>query len=620
VRTRLQPYLTGWSIRRALATAGLVVLFCTAVVAVDLLVRYLPAVQALQAGRDAATSAENSVRAALATGSPADFAAANAALVRSRDDFTSGSSVIDDGWLAGVASYLPWIGDEVQAVRAMRHAGAYGSQLGIDLLPVVQRVIPSPGSASTGTLARIWAAASSQAGQVADAQGDLGGLDTAINEMPAGTLVGPLDRLRTTLREKGTALSATAHLALNFLANAPAALGTTERRYLITVNNPAEERPGGGFIGAIGEVDIQDGQVLSEDFQDSYFANGHIPAEPAPRPLDTYLFHGAPWELADSNWFPDYPTSAASVSRLYTEASGHKVDGVISVDPVALSYVLKVIGPVQVPPYPQRVSADNTLLALNYITNKARPGDPGKAFLPPFAKLLFDRLLKPATGQLSALVAALGRGVAEKHIVLEFTDPALENVVTAVHAGGQQIEPSQDGLLVTDANLSGGKEDLFVARQFALTATVGADGTVNDKLVLTYHYPAPTTAADNNLIPNLRGDYNDYVQIFVPANAAFGDLKLTQGGTTTSVSTEDVVDGASSTDYAYFLLVPKGQTVSLELDYSGPFSASGNGYQLTWEKQLNALTWPITVDVHLPGQPVRQWSSDLDTDRVFSAP
>ena len=56
----------------------------------------------------------------------------------------------------------------------------------------------------------------------------------------------------------------------------------------------------------------------------------------------------------------------------------------IDVDPIALSYVLQVIGSVQVPPYPQVVSATNSLLELNYIINFARPGDPGKVYLAPF--------------------------------------------------------------------------------------------------------------------------------------------------------------------------------------------------------------------------------------------
>jgi Protein of unknown function (DUF4012) len=614
-------YQRGWSFRRLLATVGLVVLFLAVALVVDFFVRIRPALQALQDGRDAVVSAEASAKLAFAHGDSASFAVVDADLRRARDDFTARSSVIDGGWETAIAARLPWLGDQVTAAQAMRHAGASGCQLGIDLLPVIEQIEPATdATVRSGVLARLWQVASAQASAIVAAQGDLTGLDTAIGQIPSGALIGQLAQMRSTILQKAATLSATTHVALNFLAVAPSALGTTERRYLVLVNNPGEERPGGGFIGAIGEVDVQRGQILSENFVDSTLFNGKVPAEPAPRPLDTYLFHGVPWELSDTNWDADFPASAATVSRFYREATGHPIDGVISVDPIALSYLLQVIGPVQVPPYPQVITASNTLLEINYITNNARPGDPGKVFLPPFAKLLFDRLLKPANGQLNALVSALGRGVQEKHVVLNFTDAPLERVVEGISAGGQLLSSPQDGLLVADANLSGGKDDLFVDRHFALSATVGGDGTVHDKLVLTYHNPVQTVPANLHLIVNLANDYEDYVQVFVPSSASLDGIAVTSGGSTTSVSAEDITSEGSRAVFAYFLTVPKGQTVSLEFDYSGPFAAPGGGYQLGWEKELNALPWPIAVEVQAPGRPLRHWTSDLSVDRQFTAP
>jgi Protein of unknown function (DUF4012) len=614
-------YQRGWSFRRLLVTVGLVVLFVAVALVIDFFVRIRPALHALQDGRDAVVSAEAGAKLALAHGDSTTFARVDADLKRARDDFTTRSSVIDGGWETAIAGHLPWLGDQVTAAQAMRHAGASGSQLGIDLLPVIQQIEPATGATGgSGVLARLWQVASAQASAIVAAQGDLNGLDTAIGQIPSGALIGQLEQVRSTILQKAATLSATAHVALNFLAVAPSALGTTERRYLVLVNNPGEERPGGGFIGAVGEVDVQRGQILSENFVDSTLFNGKVPAEAAPRPLDTYLFHGVPWELSDTNWDANFPTSAATVSRFYREATGHPIDGVISVDPVALSYLLQVIGPVQVPPYPQIITASNTLLEINYITNNARPGDPGKVFLPPFAKLLFDRLLKPANGQLNALVSALGRGVQEKHVVLNFTDAPLERVVEGINAGGQLLTPPQDGLLVADANLSGGKDDLFVDRHFALSATVASDGTVHDKLVLTYHNPVQTNAANLHLIASLGNDYEDYVQVFVPSSANLDGITVTTGGSTTPVSAEDITSEGSRAVFAYFLTVPKGQTVSLEFDYSGPFAAPGGGYQLGWEKELNALTWPIAIDVHAAGRPLRRWTTDLSVDRQIGAP
>jgi hypothetical protein len=620
VKVRIH-YERGWSPKRVLTTVCLVVLFLSLALVIDFFVRIRPALQALQDGRDAVVSAEASAKLALNHADVASFAAVDADLRRARDDFTSRSSVIDNGWETAIAAHLPWLGDQMRAAQAMRQAGADGSQLGIDLLPVIEQIDSVTGATGGGgILTRLWEAASAHASAIGAAEGDLTSLDTAVAQIPSGGLVGQLEQVRSTILQKAATLSSTAHLALNFLAAAPAALGTTERRYLVLVNNPGEERPGGGFIGAVGEVDVGKGQVLSEKFVDSGIFNGKVPAESAPRPLDTYLFHGVPWELSDANWDADFPISAAAVSRFYVEATGHKIDGVISLDPVAVSYLLQVVGPVQVPPYRQVITASNTLLEINYITNYARPGDPGKVFLPPFAKLLLDRLLKPANGELNALVSALGRGVQEKHIVLMFTDASLERVVEGINGAGRLLSSAHDGLLVADANLSGGKDDLFVDRHFALSATVSADGMVHDKLVLTYHNPVQSNPANLRLIASLGNDYEDYIQVFVPSSASLDDIKLTADGSTSSVSAEDVTTEGSRAVFAYFLTVARGKTVSLEFDYSGPFAAPGGGYQLSWEKELNALRWPIAVDVQTARRQSLHWASDLSTDRLFSIP
>ena len=605
-----------------LQAVGLFVGFLAIVVLIDVLVRYLPAVNALSSGRDAALRAQADLRSALSSGSAASFTTVQNDLTEARTDFTTSSTVIDEGWLIAIASHLPWVGDQVNATVAMRHAGAYGTQLGIDLLPLVQSIeAPAAGGTpAAGTMERLFAASSAQQPGIASAQGDLDGLDSAIAAIPTGSLLPQLDHLRTTLRTQGTALSSSAHIALNLLSVAPQALGSSQKHYLVLVENPGEERPGGGYIGAIGEVDMQGGRVLSESFVDSSIFNGRIPPEPAPRPLDAYLFHGVPWEVSDANWDADFPTSAQTVARLYREATGHSVDGVISIDPVALSYVLEVVGTVSVPGYSQTVGPTDTLLTLNWITNHARPGDPGKAYLAPFAHALFQKLLAPSASKLGPLVTALSEGVTQKHIVFWFADSTVQQLVTSSNAGGVLASPDLDGLLVADANLSGGKEDLFVQRAYALHATVASDGTVHDSLTLHYTNPPQSSPANQNLEPSLGGEYDDYVQVFVPASASLDDIRLTQDGATSSVSAEDIRTEANRAVFAYFLSVPLGQSVTLEFDYTTGSGLQGGGYALSWEKQVNALPYPITVDIDAPGRSPLHFTSDMSVDRTFSTP
>src|SRR5664279_844162 len=51
---------------------------------------------------------------------------------------------------------------------------------------------------------------------------------------------------------------------------------------------------------------------------------------------------------ADVNLTPDFPTAAAMIAKMYTARTGTAVDGVVAIDPVALSYLLEGTGPVDV--------------------------------------------------------------------------------------------------------------------------------------------------------------------------------------------------------------------------------------------------------------------------------
>jgi hypothetical protein len=106
----------------------------------------------------------------------------------------------------------------------------------------------------------------------------------------------------------------------------------------------------------------------------------------------------------------------------------------------------------------------------------------------------------------------------------------------------------------------------------------------------------------------------------VASSANLDDIKASAGGWTRSVSAENIASEGSRVVFAYFLTVPKGQTVSLEYDYSGPFAALGGQCSLGSEKELNALTWPISVDVRTPRQPPHHRTADLSVDRRFNAP
>ncbi|MBV8194458.1 MAG: DUF4012 domain-containing protein, partial [Candidatus Dormibacteraeota bacterium] len=387
------------------------------------------------------------------------------------------------------------------------------------------------------------------------------------------------------------------------------------------LDNPGEERPGGGVIGAVGEVTLAQGAVTSKLFRSSDFANSLVTGISAPAPLDQTLFHGKPWELSDSNWSPDFPTAAAQAARFYQAATGESVDGVIGVDPVALGYVLAVTGPVSVPPYPQTVDAQNALLELNEIINKARPGDPGKVYLAPFGDAVTTRVLSAPLGEDPDIAAALLRAAQGKHLVLDFNDPTLMAAADGAGFTGRISDPLSDMLQVVDANVGANKADLFVTRSYSLDATVSDNGEVADTLTLTYHNPAQTDPALQSLVSQFGGAYHDYVRAYVPESASLQSMKVQAGsGPVTSVSPSSIDYELQREAIGFLLVVPPGQTVTLTLTYAGPFADASSQpvqYAMSWGKEIGAPAWPVQLTVHIDGRQ-QAFSTTLDGDRTWS--
>lgn len=596
--------------------------FVGAVVAVIVvaLVRYLPAYQAVQQGRTDVLGAESILRSAGLNPTSDQLATATAMLSEAKQDFGQRSSVIDEGWIVGALARLPWVDRQVAAVRALRHAGEDGTSLALDLIPVLQDLHSGSGGGS-GVIKELASLGNTEHTAITRALGDLASLDAAVAAIPGGSLFGPIERLRTDAHQAQQRLDSPVRAGLTILQTLPRILGSGTHRYLILLANPGEERGGGGFIGAVGVVVFQNAELVSSTFMNSTFSDALVTNIPAPAPIRQIT--GTNLVLADSDWSPDFPTSAGLATEFYTRATGQPVDGVINVDPIALSYVLQVVGSVQVPPYPQVVGATNTLLELNYIINLARPGDPGKAYLAPFGHSVVDAALKTPRGKWIGLATALERGAAEKHIVLFFDDSQLQRLVVNAGIGGVLPEkPSGDALLVADSNLSGTKGDLFVTRHYDLLATVDSHGHVQDRLTLTYHDPLETVPANAALLANTGGLYEDYIRVFLPPLANFDDLQVSENGAPArSVSPEDFGVEDNRQWVAYDLVLDVNATTTVTLLYDGPFAqVAANGtvtYQLAWERQINALTWPITVKVRLPGGHNYQFQSDLSIDREW---
>ncbi|MGH7686706.1 MAG: DUF4012 domain-containing protein [Candidatus Dormibacteria bacterium] len=585
-------------------------------------VRYASAALALRDGRDQVEAARQVMATDLTHLSADRLSAAEQHLQQAQQDFTSRSELLQRGWLAQLATHLPWISDQVTGTDALRGAGAAGTRVALDIVRMAQQVVAGGGDASASPLQRVVTLSVRNRTQIQSAQADLATLQHALGAVPHATLVGPLESARQTLLKDGNELTNGAGPALTILGALPAAIGPGSHRYLILLENPGEERPSGGYIGAVGVVEFADGRLTHIAFQDSATYQAPVPPLPIPDALDRYLFHGAPFSLEDANWSPDFPSAMADVEKFYTADTGQTVDGDISVDPIAIQYLLQLLGPVSVPPYPQLITSTNALTELNYISNRARPGDPGKAFLAPFGQLVTQDMLQAPVAQLPGLAGALQRAAQEKHVVAYFHQAGLEQLLTGAGLSGAVRPVTSDSVMVDDANLSGTKGDLFVKRQYALDVRVDADGSATDTLTLTYTNPKVTDPADQALLPGSGGQYRDYLRVLLPETVALQNVTASaNGGAPAAVAPDSVAYQFEQQMIGLWFAVPVGASEQITLTYRGPLadvSVNPQRYQLSWVKQVNALNWPVAIRVRMPSGKTERWSTPLTTDRSWS--
>jgi hypothetical protein len=269
------------------------------------------------------------------------------------------------------------------------------------------------------------------------------------------------------------------------------------------------------------------------------------------------------------------------------------------------------------------ITTDNALREINSIINKARPGDPGNGYLAPLGQTVLTKVLHAPVQTYPQLASALAISVQGRHIVMSFSDSRVQRVVAAYHADGALASAGpNDGILVADANLSGSKADLLVTRRFDLAVGITSDGTAHDRLTLKYHDAKPTNAGDATLVKGSGGAYRDYLRVYLPDNATVDGLLLTANGQTAPVSPENVAHENGRLVLAYYLVVPSGGDLSLEVDYHGRFAHSSGGklgYQLTWTKQVQALSWPAHVLVVWPDGRRSESAMTLDRDQTWSA-
>jgi hypothetical protein len=240
-----------------------------------------------------------------------------------------------------LAGLLPIVGDNIDAASAVAETSLATAEAGTTMVKVARDLdwtdIRIPASSASGRLdIEAFESALPDMGSVAAR------LREALTTLQAAGGDGLFGPVATGYRDTLDGLTRRADLAVRFRDSLrlATAMFAGQHRYLMCVPALGVPRPGGGVPASVGVLLVDDGALELE------------PMTPAPE------------ALAGIDVSLDWPRTARTLMEAVDEAGIGPVDGVISIDAVALQDLVWVIGDVKVGNRPIALSDQTTMAAM----------------------------------------------------------------------------------------------------------------------------------------------------------------------------------------------------------------------------------------------------------------
>ncbi len=175
---------------------------------------------------------------------------------------------------------------------------------------------------------------------------------------------------------------------------------------------------------------------------------------------------------------PDFPTAAKTIRAFWNrDIDPGRIDGVISVDPLALARVMRATGPVTVDGH--RITSEN---AVSFLLSRAY-----QLYEPEVADEIFKQVAmsvmdKLVDGKFDApkLLSAISEGIGTGSVMFWSADPAIQRQLAGTPIAGILPKDNTDsttiGVFYRDASL-GSKIDYYLKAQVKASTSCAADGT-----------------------------------------------------------------------------------------------------------------------------------------------
>ncbi len=449
--------------RRRLVLGGLVVLLLVIVFGCWLGFRTVEAKSGLQEARHSAQDAKDALLKGDAEGASQFAAAAKTHAQEARDATHSIPWTITAAvpWLGSPFKTGQQISDVVLGLAAdvLQPAASTGVALSPDLLLQGNRVDVQLLREQEPALSTLAMAATR-----------LNGDATAISEPAYLSVIGDA---RSQLQRQTADITSILENTALAAEVAPAMMGADgPRTYFMGFQTNAEARGTGGLLGGFGVLRFDNGTATVDDLgPNTELTKSFAPIDLGPEFAGQYGFTNPFTDFRNSNLSSHFPYAAQIWRSMWAQQSGMTVDGVIAIDPVALSYILGAVGQVTMPDG-EIVTADNVVELTESVAYARFPTDQvaRKQYLQDIANEVVHKMTGEKIHSPRKLIEALGRAVSERRIAVWSAVPAEQTLLEQTplaHAIPDDPAPYAEVIV---NNLGGNKLDYYLDRHIEYAA------------------------------------------------------------------------------------------------------------------------------------------------------
>ncbi|MGU3497925.1 DUF4012 domain-containing protein [Mycobacterium sp. C31M] len=264
------------------------------------------------------------------------------------------------------------------------------------------------------------------------------------------------------------------------------------RSYFMAFQTNAEARGTGGLLGGFGVLRFDNGVATVDTLgTNTELDKPFTPIDLGAEFQQNYGYANPFGDFRNSNLSSHFPYAAQIWKSMWAQQTGTNVDGVIALDPFALSDILGAVGPITMPDGEQ-VTADN-VVELTESTVYARfPTDHSarKQYLQEIASEVV-KSVTTTTGSPRGLLEALGHAVSERRISVWSAAPAEQALLEQTPlAHIIPDEPAPYAEVVIN-NLGGNKMDYYLEREIEYVADECENDTRNSTVTIRLKNSAP---------------------------------------------------------------------------------------------------------------------------------